>query len=91
MKYVIWQEDNDHSTMNGFMEKARMERAGWKFQGQPVKQILEFEAHTPAEAREFFDAWDDALPRPHERCNVCDALHAEGHIIPEADTSSPTM
>lgn len=91
MKYVIWQRIGGRTKVNGFATKAQLEKSSWTFQGDPVESLAEFEAETSDEAREKFDAWDDAQPRPEERCPVCDALRAEGHIIPTADTSSQTI
>ena len=88
MKYVIWQRIGGRTKVNGFLTKAHLEKSGWAFLGDSVEAVAEFEAETSDEAREKFDAWDDAQPRPEERCCVCDALRAEGHTIPTADTSS---
>jgi hypothetical protein len=88
MKYVIYQTPDQ--TVTGYQRREVLDLRGWTFEGEPVNEIYTFEASSSEEAKEKFDAWDDALPRPEERCSVCDALLAEGHTIPAAVTSSPT-
>jgi len=89
MMYVIYQTADKKVT--GFQLRKVLDLHGWFVFGEPITEIASFEAESSDEAREKFDAWDDARPRPEERCSVCDALRAEGHTIPEADTSSQTM
>jgi hypothetical protein len=91
MKYVIWQRIGGRTKVNGFQTKVQLEMLGWRHLGYLVESVAEFEAESSAEARGKFDAWDDAQPRPEERCPVCDALRAEDHTIPVVDTSSGTM
>ena len=95
MRHVIWRCKDTKTRISGFRKKADLEKDNWTFMGEPVAAIAEFEAETSDEAREKFDAWDDAQesstrPRPEERCDICDALRAEGRTIPTADTSSGT-
>ena len=42
---------------------------GWFAFGEAVTMVAEFEAESSDEAREKFDAWDEAQPRPEERCS----------------------
>lgn len=89
MKYVIYQTTS--KTVTGYQLRKVLDMHGWSVYGEVITEIASFEAETSDEAREKFDAWDDAQPRPEERCEVCDALRAEGHTIPLADTSSSMM
>ena len=89
MKYAIYQTAD--KTLTGYQLRKVLDLHGWFAFGEAVTMVAEFEAESSDEAREKFDAWDEALPRPEERCSVCDALRAEGHIIPPPDTSSETM
>jgi hypothetical protein len=75
MKYVIWSQTSKHFKAAGYTTKNSFEsvpKNSFQYNDGPVIVEQEFEANSSEEARDVFDAWDDARTAPNERCPICE-------------------